>query len=254
MNSECRWVNSDRPRVLKGRHAEGCVSEICWGCLTCTEPHCRVCGVAHDEGACPECRAGTREALHDIARMCDALPEEVEHRGIEGEAMFLLGPAADPEARGHLEASVAVGRVPIDYLADAIGETHPVWVLGTWQMVWQDALDHETDDARVTLVEAVDYLDRNLTYMAGYQHVPFEDMARDFRKCRTHLESVLHDQRQGDRANVGCFDCRGDLERKIGATGFEDHWTCQRCHRRYTQPEYNFALRAAIEATLEETA
>ena len=62
--------------------------------------------------------AETREALHDIARMCDALPAEVEHRGVEGEAMFLLGPAADPEARGHLEASVAAGRVSPDYLAE----------------------------------------------------------------------------------------------------------------------------------------
>ena len=114
-------------------------------------------------------------------------------------------------------------------------------------MVYVDALEHETDDSPVTISEAVDYLDRQLTYAGGYPHVPFEDFAKDLRRCRTHIESVLHDQRQGDRANVGCFECKGDLERRIGKEGFEDFWTCSKCHRRYTQAEYNFALRAAIE-------
>lgn len=249
----CKYVARDMPRVVISRHGEDCPGKPCPGCLPCTEPHCRVCGVVHAEGTCAECMAETRETLHEIARMCDALPEEVEHRGVEGEAMFLLGPVADPERRGHLEASVTAGRVPTDYLADAIGETHPVWVIGTWQMVWLDALDHEAGEG-FTLAEAVDYLDRQMTYMGGYAHVPFEDFARDLRRCRSHLESVLHDQRQGDRANVGCFDCGGDLERKINRDGFEDVWTCRRCHRKYTPTEYNFALRARLEEKLRETA
>ena len=84
-----------------------------------------------------------------------------------------------------------------------------------------------------------------------FEEAPFEDFARDVRRCRSHLENVLHDENQGDRANVGCFDCGGDLERRLTAGGFEDHWTCRRCRRRYTYAEYNFALRAALEQDRE---
>lgn len=184
--------------------------------------------------------AKTRESLHDIARMCDALPNEVAHRGVIGEAMFLLAPTADPEARGHLEASVAVGRVPASYLADAIGADHPVWVLGTWDMVWRDALDHDTRDL-VTLTQAVTYLDRSMTYMAGYTDVPFEDFARDLLGCRTHLEGVLRDGEQHDRG-APCMACGALLERAWGAEPTSDGWKCTRCHRTSTEAQYRFAV------------
>lgn len=254
----CKYVARTEPRVVPGRHLEGCATQYdndslgCSGCLPCPEPHCRICARAHAEGTCAECMAETREALHDIARMCDALPEEVESRGVEGEAMFLLGPACDPEARGHLEASVLAGRVPADYLSEADGELHPLFVLGSWDAVWRDALEHDEPTERLTIVAAVDYLDRTMGYMSGYEHVPFEDFAKDLRRCRVHMEAVLHDQRQGDRANVGCFECGSDLERRIGKEGFDDFWTCGRCNRRYTYAEYNFALRAKLEEATEE--
>lgn len=244
----CKFDGRERPRVIVSRHSEECYSETCAGCLPCDQPHCRVCGIAHGDGACPECLAATRDDLRAIGVLCDALPAEVEHRGIDGEAMVLLGPAADPEARGHLEASVLAGRVPADYLDVADDERHPLSVTGTWLMVWQDALEHD-DEAEVTVAHAIDYLDRQLTYMAGFEHAPFEDFARDVRQCRAHLEAVLHDQERGVRANVPCFECGADLERQLGKTGFDDHWTCRgRCRRRYTIAEYNFALRASLEA------
>jgi hypothetical protein len=245
----CRWVASTQPRAVVGRHDDGCTDETCRGCQPCTEPHCRVCSRVHAEGTCAECLAATRADLREIARLCDALPAEVEHRGLEGEAMVLLGPAADPEARGHLEASVACGRVPADYLDHADGELHPLFVLGTHDMVWREALDHDEPDA-LTLADTIDYLDRTMSYMAGFPHVPFEDFARDLRRCVAHLKGVLHDSERGVRANVSCFECGDDLERRLGKEGFEDHWTCRnpRCPRRtYTIAEFNFALRAAIE-------
>lgn len=249
----CKWIASDRPRILPGRHREDCdLGEFCKGCQPCTEPHCRVCGVAHSEGSCAECLAESRANLHEIARMCGALPEEVEHRGIEGEAMMLLGPAADPEARGHMEASVAAGRVPAEYLDAAEGDQHPVFVLLSWQMLWRDALEHD-DAADSELDTAVAYLDLTMGYMGGYEHVPFDDFAKALRGCLTHLRGVLHDQNQGDQANVGCFECGRTLERRLTDHGFEDFWTCQGCRRRYTYAEYNFALRASLE-TIKEPA
>lgn len=251
----CRFVARDQPRIIPGRHAEDAhphaAEANCRGCLPCTEPHCRICGMTHIDGTCAECMAETREALHDIARMCDALPKEVEARGINGEAMMLLGPCADPEARGHLEASVLAGRVPADYLDNADHESHPRFVIGSYDMIWRDALEHDEDE-RWTFARGVDYLDRQLTYMGSFPHVPFEDFARDLRRCRAHLEAVLHDSPHGDLAGVGCFDCGGDLERKLTTTGLDDHWTCRICKRRYTYAEYNFALRARLEAEQSE--
>lgn len=251
----CKWNGRKQPRVLPARHDDDCRNETCAGCLACVEPHCRVCGIAHGLGACPECVGAARDDLHNIGRLCDSLPEEVAHRGVNGEAMVLLGPAADPEARGHLEASVLAGRVSEDYLDVADGERHPKFVVATWDVVWRDALEHDEAEGW-TLAVGIDYLDRQLTYMASFEHVPFEDFATQVRDCRAHLESVLHDQNQGDRANVGCFECGGDLERKLSKAGFEDVWTCGRCKRKYTPAEYNFALRAKLESatTVEEVA
>jgi hypothetical protein len=212
--------------------------------------------MVHADGACAECLAAARADLREIGRLCDALPEEVEHRGVNGEALMLLGPVADPEAWGHVEASVAAGRLPRDWQDHATSELHPLFVLGTWDMVYREAFDHDEAGA-LTLAGAVDYLDRNLTYAGGYPHVPFEDFARDLRRCVGHLEAVLHDQERGVRANVPCFECGSDLERRLGKAGFDDHWTCRntRCERRtYTIAEFNFALRAALETAEEATA
>lgn len=66
--------------------------------------------------------AEVRENLGEIRRMCLALPTEAIMRGVDSESFNLLGPVSDPEARGHLEASVRAGRVPPEYLDD--------WTLG----------------------------------------------------------------------------------------------------------------------------
>lgn len=246
--TDCRYTSKQTPRTLPNHHADDCDTDTCVGCLPCPNAHCRVCGNTHHDGTCPECLAVVRQNLHQIARRCGALPGEVENRGINGEAMMLLGPSVDPEQLGHVQASIAAGRISADYLERADHDLHPLLVLGTWDMVWRDALEHDEPAETVTISLATDYLDRQLSYMAGYPHVPFEDFASAVHDSLRHLESVLHDQSQGDRANVGCFDCGGDLERRLTARdGFEDWWTCRGCRRRYTQAEYNFALRAKLE-------
>lgn len=236
----CYFVSSDRPRMVRGEHLEsGCE---CKGCLPCAHSHCRICSLAHAAGTCPECMSETRDALHEIGRMCDALPEEVETRGVDGEAMMLLGPAADPEARGHLKASVNVGRVPEDYLEEADGELHPLFVLGTWDMLVRDVLEHDEPTERLTVELAIDYLDRQLSYLGGFEDLPFEDMARDLRKCANHLERVLHD---GEQVETGapCMTCRKPLRRVFAGNELpwthrdgskpranEDVWACAKCH------------------------
>lgn len=244
--TNCKWNGSDSPRVLAERHDDPCNDNACRGCQPCPESHCRVCALAHADGTCAECLAETREALRDIGRMCDALPEEVEHRGINGEAMMLLGPAADPEARGHLEASVLAGRVPADYLDHADDELHPLFVLGGWDAAWREALDHDEPRDALTVASAVDYLDQQMSYMGGFEHVPFEDFARDVRGCRTHLEVVLHDGEQVDRG-APCMTCHRPLTRIWGDDTSRDGWECQRCRTTSTEAQYRFAVMADHE-------
>jgi hypothetical protein len=258
---KCRWVSSDQPRVLAGRHGDECPGGDCAGCQRCEERHCGICRYRHAEVTCAECLSVTRETLREIAIHCDALPLEVLDRHVNGEAMMLAGPFADPEAWRFRAMSALMGRVDAAYLEDCRDELHPGYVLDTWTQLWREHLDQPTDLAP-TLDRLVDYLDREMTDMARREEPPFEDFAGELRACLAHLCVVLHDQNQGDEANIGCFECGDKLERRLlprkaGPTrakdtgGFEDHWTCKGCHRRYTYAEYNFALRAHLEAAKE---
>jgi hypothetical protein len=207
----------------------------------CAQPHCRICSHVHHDGTCPECLARIREDMREIARLCGKLPEETEHRGVNGEAMMLLGPAADPEALGHVQASIAAGRLPADYLDHATGEHHPLFVLGTWDMVVRDALEHDDPGERVTIGSAREYLDRQLTYLGGFAYLPIEDLARDVRTCRAHLEAVLHDGEQRD-TGAPCMTCNVPLRRVWGRDEGEDGWRCPRCKETSTEAQYRFAV------------
>jgi hypothetical protein len=156
------------------------------------------------------------------------------------EALGLRGPGSDPEAWGHVTASVASGRLAREWVEEGGGELHPLTVLLSWAMVWRDALDHdEAPDA--TLETAVDYLDRTMSYMAGYEWVPFEDFSRDLRRCVGHLEAVLHDGEQVDRG-APCMTCGVALERTWGKDEAQDGWRCPRCRETSTEDQYRFAV------------
>lgn len=256
--SACRWVSSDQPRVVIGRHGYDCPGEECRGCQPCTEPHCRICGMAHADGTCAECLAETRASLREIGRLCDALPSEVTHRGIDGEAMMLLGPTADVEARQHAEASYLAGRLPEGWLETGrhgkecptlrnepcLGcggdEYHPLTVLASWQDLYAAEFEHDIT-RRATVEDALGYLDRNLSYAAVWPHAPFEDFARDLRRCVAHLEAVLHDGEQRDRG-APCMTCGVPLERTWGDTERADGWRCPKCRQTSTEDQYRFAV------------
>jgi hypothetical protein len=219
--------------------------------------HCRVCGVEHATGSCPGCLTEVRDGFGDLRRMYDGLFEEAVTRGVEGEAMNLLGPAADPEARGHWEASVLAGRiVPVDcdarefddvkaWLETASHELHPLIVIGGWAIVYRDAFEHDEPIGRINVLTEVGYLDRNLSHMADLADVPFEDFARDLRRCVAHMERVLHDGEQVDRTRVTCVneECRKRprLERIHGIAVHQDRWRCPSCGKVYDDGDYRDA-------------
>lgn len=246
-DERCKFAGHAQPRVLVDRHGDGCPGDECAGCEPCTRSHCRVCATVHSAGVCGGCMTAMRDDLADIRRMTESLPEEVEHRGINGDAMALLGPVADPEAWGHHQASAAVGRTAEQW-TDGNDYLHPLWTLGVWAGVYREAFDH-MEASTATIDGEADYLDRQLGTIAAYEHVPVEDFSRDLRKCRGRLEDVLRD---GERAEQGrlCPDCEdGDKRRLVkhydqrDKTGASDEWRCpvEREHR-WTEASYRRAV------------
>lgn len=245
----CRWMGTEHPRAIIGRHRDDCPDDQCRGCEPCHRAHCRVCGIEHAAGTCAGCVGAVREDLARIAELCDNLPAEVQHRGVNGEAFNLLGPVANAEAWGHRSASILSGRiVPMDcdardiedvraWLEKADHERHPLWVVTTWAMAYRDAFEHDEPSGRVALSDELGYLGRNLTYAATFDDVPFEDFARDLRHCVAHLEDVLTAGVRPERSRVSCVNeyCakKPRLEVRYGRTAADDRYVCPYCGREY---------------------
>jgi hypothetical protein len=186
--------------------------------------------------------AKVRDNLAELVRLCGfPLLEEVLRKGQNMEALMMAAPATDPERWGYTEASVHAGRLPEGWMEDPRGETHPLFVLGSWDMVFRDALEHDEPAERLTVATAAEYIGRQLTYMATYPHVPFEDFATALHDCRAHMEQVLADGVQVDKG-APCMSCNAILERTWGETAVTDGWKCPRCHQTSTEAQYRFAV------------
>lgn len=240
----CRFVSSDQPRAIIGRHILGvCAEDGCKGCLPCLEWHCMTCGRNHARVTCTDCLEAARSDLKAIWDLCASLPLEAAEKGIQSQAAMLWGPAADPEAWRNRATAAMVGRVDASYLEDCRDELHPVWILGTWEQIWRDHLDHYTEE-RLTLEAAYRYLGLQIGYMSEQIDPAFDEFARELRQCRSHLEDVLRDGIREDRG-APCVQCRTHMVRS------DEHWECRPCHRRVTDAEYRFAVGVAYRAVAQ---
>jgi len=237
----CRFVSTTEPRVVAGRHTTPCACDDReLGCLPCPETHCIICGKTHAKAACTACLDAARSDLKAIMDLCLSLPAEAVEKGVQSEAMMLLGPSSDPEAWRNRATSAMVGRLDASYLEDCRDELHPLWVLGTWEQVWRDHLDHSSI-APVTVASAHAYLDMQIGYMSEQVEPAFDEFARELRGCRAHLENVLHDGIREERG-APCVQCEKPMVR-VG-----DDWHCRTCHRVATEAEYRFAVGVAYRA------
>lgn len=258
--SNCRFVSTTEPRVVAGRHQNPCACDDReLGCLECPETHCIVCGKEHAKAACTGCLEAARSDMKAIGDLCASLPEEAAVKGVQSEAMMLLGPVADPEAWQQYALSAVRGRLckciqrlqlcpslwgktcPDEaYLEDCRDEQHPLTVLGGWEQIWRDHLDHQTE-APITLDGALAYLDMQIGYMAEQVEPAFDEFARELRGCRAHLENVLRDGIREERG-APCVQCGKHMVRT------DEHWECRTCHRTVTEAEYRFAVGVAYKA------
>lgn len=236
---------------LRGRHFTGCEDDECAGCLRCPENHCTNCRkgthLGFGEATCAACIGRARADLRDLLDLYAALPSEAQVRGVSSEAFGLHGPVADPEAFSHRRVSIMAGRINAP-LEDE-DEHHPLAVLGRWVfMIGTDYADEWTGE--LTLAGAVDYLDRRLGRIAHDVGQDFGLFAGEVRRCKTHLEAVLHDGEQRDLTRVPCLECGTRLERRYGRLAKEDHHVCpnRKCKREtYAHNEFVLAKRQWLD-------
>ena len=214
--------------------------------------HCtarRTCSVhiGADELTCPRCIARTRANLRRIPTLAALLlPVAVAAGSTETAAASLAGPAAQPRAwserqiamRSHLATWEKAGRITeaqhfhARQVMDETDDRHPLNVLGTWDLMIREDYGHPSDQ-RVTVSNAADYLDRNLSRIANDREQDWKLFADEVRRCRRHLENVLAVAARKERG-APCPDCKaeaGGAPRLVREYG---HWCdeadCERVH------------------------
>lgn len=237
--SVCRFVASDQPRVLR-THIRDCNASGCEGCAPCPEDHCGMCGHRHvDQLTCASCIGTVREDIGIIVALAERMLPEAMHRGVNSEAAMLAGPAASAETFSNRNISARAGRIPATILIDNLDEMHPLWVLGTWDMLVSEHLGRVTR-IRVTIQRAADYLRGQLTTLAQDEDFAFEELAREIRQCRGHLEDVLRDGER-DEKGAPCPMCgNAALVKQYGTQDADDRWCCPKrdCSASYTEDAY----------------
>lgn len=205
--ADCRYAGRTQHRLLR-THLRDCDAAGCEGCQPCTERHCRACGMRHvEEQTCAQCVGDVRDDLAEIVTLDGRMLDEAQHRGVESQAAMLAGPAADHEvwyARHRLILQRATVGTKADearameWHYDNRDEQHPYWVLGGWDLMVTEYLGHDRTEA-VSVTGSADYLADQLTYLAQRPDFGWEDMAREVRSCRAHLEDVLYDGERDER-------------------------------------------------------
>lgn len=245
--TECRWATGDGPRIIPGRHDPECADTTCRGCQPCRERHCINCGIVHCEHVCPGCLLAVKLDLTEVVESYQQIESEIADHGINSEAMAIIGPCADPEARGHLEASVTVGRVDPDRLEDALprDEKHPLWVLENIAMDWRVALDHDDPSTRATVPDSAGYLIRNIGHAATKPAVNIAAQAVEIAACLGNLGSVLQKWRTKHKG-APCIHCNDGtlLERQTRDDEDADGWWCPACRWEWDEDGYREVVAA----------
>jgi hypothetical protein len=206
----CKWDSEAQdyltPDGDKCRHDEyGDPTKHCTARRTCSMH------VGPEELTCARCVGRTRMDLRQIAQRSTELLDEAIEVGVNSEAANLAGPATDAEAWSWHKVSAKQGRIWHVSLVEDDDEHHPVTVTAVWCRMLAEDYGLDCPDLS-NLAGNVAYLERLLGRVAQDPEQDFPLMAREIRKCRAHLESVLRDSLSPERgapcptcAKVGVF-------------------------------------------------
>jgi hypothetical protein len=249
----CRWDRAAEEYLTDGEPCKvddyGDPTKHCSARRTCSVH------IGRDELTCPRCIGRVRTDLRWIRDLSALLSTAAMSDGVESEAANLAGPAADPEAWSWRKIAARQGVAWHVSLIEDDDERHPYSVTGRWAMMIAEDYSHDLPTLDVT--KATDYLARQLGRIAQDDGQDFPLLAREIRRCRQHIESVLHNDSRPERG-APCPECAQAesfvrLVRTFGhycededctqqfhyADDTEDRWVCpkDRAHS-WTEKDY----------------
>ena len=219
----------------RNAHRHDCDDPECRGCRPCAGNHCtakRNCTwhVHPGEITCGRCIGDVRRILGRIHDGAALMLTQAIMDGLESEAAYLAGPATDPEAWSWRKVAARQGVAWHMSLIEDDDERHPATVTGTWQRMIAEDYGHEPT---TTLSAHVADLDRHLHRIANDDTQDFPLMRRELRKCRQHLEAVLHNDTRPDRG-APCPTCVEQTGKGAPLRREYAHWCddadCERFH------------------------
>jgi hypothetical protein len=232
----CRWDREAEQYLNDGEPCRtddyGDPTKHCTARRTCSQH------IGERELTCARCIGRTRTDIRQIVERAALMLPEAMVAGVDSEAANLAGPAADVEAWSWRKISAKQGRAWHVSLIEDDDDWHPETVLTRWAQML-------TEDYRIerpvawNLGNAAGFLDRRLHRIAQDDGQDFPLLAREMRKCRTHLESVLRDSLAPERG-APCPTCKdaGDLVRLVREY---PHWcTDEACEQQFHPVDEEF--------------
>lgn len=233
-------------RFIKAEHTIDCNDPDCRGCKVCPEPrHCSArknCSwhIAEGELTCGRCITAVRRDLGWIGDLSALMLTQAVADGLDSQAANLAGPTAyypKFSARRRIAKQWIEAQLPFERweqaqaaLLDDDDEHHPGVVLTRWEAMLRESYQHST--SAITLGTALAYLRRNLHRIAHDDEQDFPLLARELKKCRQHLEAVLHNDTKPDQG-APCPTCR-EAGKVVRLNREYAHWctdeTCERLH------------------------
>lgn len=187
----------------------------CTATRTCTEH------VGSNELTCARCLGRVRVTIRRIPDLAALMLPVAITTGVDSHAANLAGPAADPEAWSWRKIAARKGGPWHLSLIEDDDEEHPHTVLSRWAVMIAEDYGH--DLPTLTVTSAADYLDRQLGRIAQDDSQDFPLLAREVRKCRRHLESVLATLAHKERG-APCPTCVGNEEGSPRLVRHYPHW------------------------------
>ena len=216
--SACYRDRDNGVRFVKAEHRIECDESDCRGCKPCPEGrHCghkRSCSwhIAEGELTCGRCLAGVRRDLRWIEALSALLLTAAMGDGVNSEAANLAGPATDAEAWMWRKIAARQGKAWHMSLVEDDDEHHPARVTGTWARMVSEDYGHDMP-SNAPLAWCVAYLDRTLHRIAHDDGQDFPLLGSELKKCRQHLEAVLHNDDRPERG-APCPACHEDGREK----------------------------------------
>jgi len=213
----------------------------CTATKRCTEH------IGTNEQTCARCIGRTRTTIRRLPNLAAFAVPVANTTGINSAASVIAGPAANYavfSARRAIDRAWIIDHIPAALMERAMRNLledddphHPLSVVGRWAHMIAASYGHDFAlNQPTTVTGAADYLDRNLHRIAQDPDQDFALMARELRKCRQHMESVLATATRKERG-APCPECTTE-ETGVGArlVRHYGHWcdddTCQRIHHR----------------------